>query len=123
MSLPRPYPHRVTYLQALATARLARYGMLKDSDDLEQSILCLTEAIFLPRSWDRNRRNIIETFSTLTLVLVRRADESRRPEDVTRSIIYLRYLRGQSLETFNIPPNHITELLVDALRIQVEMKI
>ena len=104
-------------------ARLARYKMLEDSDDLEQSILCLAEAIFLPRSWDRNRRNIIEIFFALTLALVRRADESRRPEDVTRSIIYLRYLRGQSIEAFHVPRNHVTESLVDALRIQVEMKI
>src|SRR6202007_2041232 len=55
--------------------------------------------------------------------LVHRANESRHHEDVTRSIIYLRYLRAQSLEAFDIPPNRVTGLLVDALGIQVEMEL
>jgi CHAT domain-containing protein len=97
--------------------------MLYDLDDLEQSILRLTEAIFLPLPWDRSCHNIIQIFFALTLTLILRANASRQPEDVTRSIIYLRYLRGQSLETFNIPPNHVTGLLMEALKIQVDMKL
>jgi hypothetical protein len=49
--------------------------------------------------------------------------ELRQPEDVTRSIIHLRYLRGQSLEAINISPNRVIELLVDVLGIQLEMRL
>jgi CHAT domain-containing protein len=59
----------------------------------------------------------------ITLALIRRADVSRQPEDVRRSITYLRYLRGQPLETFNVPPQTVSGLLVGALGIQVEMRL
>ena len=123
LPLPRSHPLRAPCVQALATALLGRYSISNNSEDLERSIPHFTEAIFLPLPWDRHCLNIIELFFSLTLALVLRADESRQPKDVTRSIIYLRNLRGQSLEAFNVPPNRVTELLVDALRIQVEMKI
>ena len=97
--------------------------MLYDLDDLEQSILRFTEAIFLPLPWDTRCLNFIQIFFSITRALVHRANEIRRPEDVTRSIIYLRYLRGQSLEPLNIPPNRVTGLLVEALGVQVEMKL
>jgi hypothetical protein len=77
----------------------------------------------LPLPWDSRCRNIVQIFFHFTIALVHRANDSKRPEDVTRSIIYLRYLRGQSLEVFNIPPNRVTGLLLDALDIQVEMRL
>jgi hypothetical protein len=77
----------------------------------------------LPLPWDPRCHNIIQIFFHLTIALVHRANDSKRPEDVTRSIIHLRYLRGQSLEAFNIPPNRVTGLLLDALEIQVEMRL
>ncbi|KAF8496718.1 CHAT domain-containing protein [Russula emetica] len=104
-------------------ARFERYKILKTSDDLDQSILRFTEAMSLPLPWDPRCRNIIQIFFHLTIALVHRANDSKRPEDVTRSIIHLRYLRGQSLEAFNIPPNRVTGLLLDALEIQVEMRL
>ena len=97
--------------------------MLEDSDDLEQSILCLTEAIFLPLPWDRHFQDIVQILFILTLVLVLRATKFRRPEDVTRSIIYLRYLRGRSPEVFGIPLNELKINLVRVLRTQVEMEL
>ena len=104
-------------------ALFERYRIFEDLDDLNQSILHLTEAIILPLPWDRGSRNIIQIFYIITLALVVRADKSRQPEDVTRSIINLRYLRGQSLETFDIPPNRVAGLLMAALGIQVHMKL
>jgi CHAT domain-containing protein/tetratricopeptide (TPR) repeat protein len=97
--------------------------MLYDLDDLDQSILHFTEAIFLPLPWNGYCLNFIQIFFAITLALVHRANESRQPEDVTHAIIYLRYLRGQSLEAFNIPPNRVTGLLVEALGVQVEMEL
>ena len=122
-TLPRSHPLRVPCVQALAIARFERYKILKDSDDLEQLIVCLTEAIFVPLPWDRRCRNILQIFFAVTVALVHRANESRQAEDVTRSINYLRYLGGQSPAALNVPPNRITGLLVDALAIQVEMKL
>ena len=104
-------------------ARFDRYKILKASDDLDQSILHFTEVMSLPLPWDPRRRNHIQIFFHLTIALVHRADDSRRPKDVTRSIIHLRHLRGQSLEAFNIPPNRVAGLLLDALGIQVEMRL
>jgi CHAT domain-containing protein len=104
-------------------AHFERYKILKASDDLDQSILRFTEAMSLPLPWDPRCQNNIQIFFHLTVALVHRAKDSRRPEDVTRSIIHLRYLRGQSLEAFNILPSRITGLLLDALGIQVEMKL
>ena len=51
ISLPRSHPLRAPCVQALAKARMIRYWKLKDSDDLEQSILHFTETIFLPLPW------------------------------------------------------------------------
>ena len=122
-SIPRSHPHRAYCVQALGIDRLQRYWKLNDSDDLEQSILRFTEAIFLPLPWDRHCRNIIQIFFYIAGALVHRAYESRQVKDVTHAIIYLRYLRGQSLEVFNVPRNTATELLVDALRIRMNMKL
>ncbi len=104
-------------------ARFERYKILKDSDDLDRSVLRFTEAMSLPLPWDKRCRSIFEIFFALTLALVHRAEDSRQAEDVTRSIIHLRYLRAQSLEAFNISPNRVTGLLVDALGIQSEMRL
>jgi hypothetical protein len=104
-------------------ARFQRYEILKDLDDLNQSNLRFTEAMFLPLPWDRRCLNVIQIFFAITCGFVLCANKSRQPEDVTHSIIYLRYLCGQSLEAFNVSPIRVTELLVYALRIQVEMKL
>ena len=94
-----------------------------DPDDFEQSTLRFTEAIFLPLPWDRCPFNIIQIFYVLALALVSRANEFRRPEDVTRSVIYLRYLRGQPLEVFKVPPNRVNAMFAIALGLQATMKL
>src|SRR5216683_8112136 len=43
--LPRSAPTHASYVHSLATARLKRYLLSKQLDDLEQSILGFTEAI------------------------------------------------------------------------------
>ena len=123
-SISRSHTLRAPYVQDLATALFERYKMCKDPDDIEQSILRFTEAIFLPLPWDGRCQNIVQIFFALTLALVFRGDKkSRKFEDVTRSIIHLHYLRRQSLEAFHIPPSRVTGLLVAALEIQMNMKL
>ena len=97
--------------------------MSNDPDDIEQSILRFTEAIFLPLPWDRCPFNFIQIFVALTFALVLRAKEFGQPEDVTRSVIYLRYLRGQPLEAFEVLPNHVKASLAAALGLQATMKL
>jgi hypothetical protein len=98
--LPPSHPLRSYCVQALAMARPERHKILKASasDDLDQSILRFTEAMSLPLPWDPRCRNKIQILFHLTIALVHRANDSKRPEDVTRSIIHLRYLREQSPE-------------------------
>ena len=105
---------------------MMRYGRLKDSDDLEQSILYFTEAIFLPLSCHRRSFNTIHILFFIASALIVRAQEFRHPEDVTRSIIYLRYLHEQSRqspEVVGLPLNSVTGCLVHALGIQANMKL
>ena len=98
--------------------------MFKDSNDLEQSIIHFTEAIFLPILWHKPFLNAIQIFFSIAHALVLRANESRHLEDVTRSIIYLRYL-GRLPEVFGDPlrVNLIRTLLADALAIQAVMRL
>ena len=109
-------------------ARMMRYFKLKDSDsdDLEQSILYFTEAIFLPLPWQGHSSNVIQIFFSIALALLSRAIDSRHSEDVTRSIIYFRYLHGQSrqsLEVSKVPVNDATGYLVLVLGLQAEMEL
>ena len=104
-------------VQALAMAQFERYKILKASNDLDQS-KCPSRFHGIPRC-----RTNIQMFFHLTAALIHRAEDSRWPEDVTRCIVHLRYLRGQSLKVFNILPIRVTGLLLDALEILVEMRL
>src|SRR6266851_7450653 len=90
---PRSAPTHASHVYDLATARLRHYLLSKQQDDLEQSILGFTGAILslpLPLPFP----NINQAFHSLTLATYLRAKESKHPEDVQYSVIYLRYWRG-----------------------------
>jgi len=116
---------RTGCIQALASALSQRYDLTSQVDDLEQSILLYTEAIFLPPHWDRHCPNIAQILFSTAQLLPFRAIRNMplEPEDVKRPIIYLRYLRGQSPEAFNIPPDGVKETLVNALALQVQYEL
>ena len=112
--LPRASPMRIGYIQALASALNVHYNLLSQVDDLEQSILHYTEAIFLPPRWDRHSSNLAQNFlSTAQLLL--RAARTKQPEDVERPVVYLRYLHG-----FNTLPVMVKASLVCVLAMQVK---
>jgi len=95
LSLPRSNHLRARCVQRLAKTRLKRYTLSGQQDDLEQSILGFTEAIYLPPSRDNTYfygRNIFLIFYLLTLAILLRAMKSRQPEDVKFCVICLRYL-------------------------------
>ena len=61
--------------------------------------------------------------SAIARLLLLRAAHTKHPEDVKCSIIYLRYLRGQSPEAFNISRDEIKQILVCALGLQVLLEL
>ena len=114
---------RVTSIQLLASALEQRYYLLKQVDDLEQSILHYTEAIFLPPGRHRNSQNIAQNLFFTARLLILQVIHTKQPEDVKNAILYLRYLRGQSPESFNVSPDMVEEFLVCALAIQVGLEL
>jgi hypothetical protein len=46
----------------------------------------------------------------------------KQPDDVKYSIKYLRYLRDQPLQVFDVPHDKVTSFLVEVLAVQVELK-
>jgi len=116
---PRTSPLRIGCIKALASALAQRYSLLRQVDDLEQSILCLTEVIFLPPHWDRRLSNITQDLYSTAQLLFSQEICHMHPEDVKRPVIYLRYLHGQSPEAFNISPNEVKESLMRSLALQV----
>jgi len=122
-TFPRTSPERIGSIKALASALAQRYNLLRQVDDLEQSILCLTEAIFLPPHWDRRCPNIARDLRSIAQLLMSRAARHMHPEDVKRPVIYLRYLHAQSPEAFDISPDEVKESLISALALQVALEL
>ena len=103
--------------------RLYRHTLSDDEQDLNDSILQLTEAIFLPfHPSHRSDINPMEVFFALTEALFRRSFKFEQQSDFKSCIKYLHYFRDQSFEPFGIPYNDITKLLVNALALQLELE-
>jgi CHAT domain-containing protein len=120
--LPRSAPMRASDVYGLATARLLRFKLSKQQDDLEQSILGFTEAILsLPLSLPFP--NINQAFHSLTLATFLRTEKSKHPEDVKYSVIYLRYRRGLPHDVHNPFSFSVTSFLVSALAFQAELEL
>ncbi|KAH9025115.1 CHAT domain-containing protein [Lactarius pseudohatsudake] len=115
------YPH-VAGLHVLTISRFARYELLQEMEDLDKSIVHCTEAIFLPSLYRAGLYfNAIQLLFHLAFALLRRFNESKRPEDVKSSLKYLLYLRGLPLESFDIPRNIVTKSLIEALAAKVKL--
>jgi hypothetical protein len=118
--LHRSHPAYMTRLNILAMARFARHTLSHQKEDLDESILHYTEAIFLsPVSLARPSLNIVKTLYYLVKALLTRSEEFEQPEDIKSSIEYLRHLRGFPLDTFDVPRIDVTTSLIRALRTQV----
>ena len=83
-----------------------------------------TEAIFLPPvSRDGpTLKTFFHLLFHLAFALLVRSKNFERPDDVKYSIEYLRYLRGLSLDSVDVPSNDVTTSLVRALASQVELE-
>jgi CHAT domain-containing protein len=67
--------------------------------------------------------NINEAFHSLTFATFLRATESKHPEDVKYSVIYLRYRRGLPHDVHSHFSFPVTSFLVEALSFQVELEL
>jgi len=119
--LPRADPSRFTYLATLAKARLARYKLTDENDDLEESISLSVEAIFSFHPHIGHGSDVFTAFFYLADSLFRRSVKLKRPGDSEHCVGYFRYLRDQSLETSLITRDRITTAFTRALAIQVHM--
>jgi len=122
-TFPRTSRLRIGCIKALASALSRRYILLGQVDDLEQSILHYTEAIFFPPLGDRRFPNIARDLHSTAQLLMSRAARNKHPEDVKHPVIYLRYLHGRSPEAFNISPVRVKECLMCALALQVKYEL
>ncbi|KAF8265306.1 hypothetical protein EI94DRAFT_1804547 [Lactarius quietus] len=119
--LPRSHPNRLTLVYDLASARLRRYILSDQKEDLDKAIVHLTESILSsPRSWIGHGPGILQALFLLAFALVKRSRVYRMPEDAIHAARYLRCLRDQRHQAFGSPRHQVTGLLVDALAIQME---
>ena len=120
---PRADPWRSTYLANLAVARLARYHIRDETEDLERSIAHSAEAILVPFHLPaRHDPNLITIFFSLADALLRLSQKLNQLGNIKHCVKYLRYLRDQSFETSRVPRGHITTAFAWALAIQAQME-
>ena len=79
-------------------------------------------AIFLPPIYRDGLpfRNAFYLLFHLASALLERSRAFKRPEGIKQSIEYLRFLRGSSFDSFDVPRSVVMTLLVQGLGIQVE---
>ncbi|KAN0128203.1 CHAT domain containing protein [Lactarius tabidus] len=108
-------------LDAHSMEQVDRDVLPQQKEDLDKFIVDVASAIFLPPlSGVRPYLNIVQLLFLLTLTLLQRSEKFKRPEDIKYSIMYLRYLRGLSLDSVDISRSLITTSLIRALAIQVK---
>jgi len=120
--LPRSNPRRALCVYDLARAKLVRYHLSRQKDDLDQSILHFTEAIYLPLPWSSYPLILVMLYS-LTLAILYRAKLYNQHSDVKCCIAYLRYLCGRRHQDPINVPILVTEALVSALALQVYLDL
>ncbi len=103
-------------------ARIRRFSLSDEVDDLNKSVLHLTESILLPpQSWLEDGPLILRALFLLAFALWGRSVVSGLPEDAIYAAKYLRHLRDRPHAAFGFP-HLVAGLLVDVLASQVEMK-
>jgi CHAT domain-containing protein len=124
LSLTLSDPRRPVLLSTLAEARLQRYKLSDDEQDLDTSILQFTYIIIvLPFHLPIGRGpNPLSAFFFLTEALFHRSSKYEEPSDVGYCIKCLLYLRDVSPEALGIASNKVTTLLVRVRALQVKVE-
>ena len=120
--LSRTHPMRPMALYYSSLGQLLCHKLLHLSEDLDLSILHLTEALLLPSCFRGEFGvNPIVIFSHLASTLIRRSEKSTMPGDINSAIQFLRFLREQPLESFATLRNKTAALLMKALAVRTEL--
>ena len=109
---------------------LERSELSNQKDDIDKSILYLTESLLLfPLSWLACGLMILEALSGLALRLYMRSGVSKKPEDAIYAANYaiyaannLRHLRDPAHTPFASHRQEVTAMLVKTLALQMELK-
>ena len=118
----RSHPIHITAVHTIAAFQWMRYDLSGQKNDLDTCIIYITEAILLPPpSVPGPDSNIFQTFFFLATALLWRSKEfeQSQAEDLQHCIQYLRCLRGLSFDSFYIPRNEVSKLLIEALCLQI----
>ena len=103
-------------------ARLARYELTDENDDLEGSISRSVEAIFSSDPQIGRDSHVVIAFFFLADSLFRHSVKLKRPDYSNHCLRYFHYLRDQSLETSHITRDRITTAFTYALANRVQME-
>ena len=107
----------------LAMMLLYRDALLDQREDLDKAIILCTESILLsPLSQPQHDPIILASLILLATALIFRSNVSKQPGDVICATKLLSHLREQPHKIPAIPGNKVTELLVDALDLQVRLE-
>jgi CHAT domain-containing protein len=122
-ALPRYHPLRPIYARHLALQLLERYKLSNHKEDIDKSILHLTESLLSsPRSWLEHGPKIVEFLFILAVSLLMRSRVSKEPEDAISAAKYLCLLRGPAHAPFTFSRHSVTACLVETLALQMELK-
>ena len=121
--MARCHPLRPIRASRLAFHLLERCMLSNEKDDLDKSILYLTESLlFSPHSWPAHGPMIHQVLYCLALSLSERSYMSKEPQDAIYAAKYLRYLRVPAHTPFAFKHQLVTALLVATLAYQLELK-
>ena len=116
----RSDPSRPRFLTSLAMMRDRRHELSKEREDLDKAICYFTESILLsPLSYGSITHY---TLFLLAISLVMRSRVFKQPEDVIYATKYLTHLRDLPVAIPSLPRYEVTELLVKALAVQVDLE-
>ena len=120
---PRSDHSHADCIDVLSKARFLRFKRLGQKEDLDKSILHITEAIFLPTFPNIGPSyHVVKLLSFLAQALLQRSRVFDQPEDLKYSIQYLQHLHKLPLESFGMPMKDVTIRLTQALADQVRME-
>ena len=122
-ALPRGHHLRPICACFLGVRFHARYGQSNEKDDLDKSIVHLTESLlFSPFSWLAHGSMILDVLYLLALSLFERSRVSMKPEGVIYAAKYLRHVRDSAHTSLMIRRQEVTALLVKTLGLQMVLK-
>ena len=123
-TLARSHPLRPFLAYLLALQLFERYSLLNQKDDIDKTILYLTESLLLsPLSWLAHGLMIVEALFSLSHSLLERSNLSEEPEDAIYAAIYFRYLRDLAQIPFaTFQRQRVTALLVKTLAMQIALE-